>query len=134
MVKYEYDPLIEKFRRVDNKGTHLNINIVEARRIVALKNLGYKVTSIYRDSELNLANKIGISTLRTFIKNYDAGNISIEGEFPVPKAVFDEMTDESRIDELERRIEVLEEMMKNKTCDCESEDKTKGKVRKWLRL
>ena len=127
MAKYEYDPIIEKFRRVDNKGKPLDINIVEARRIVALKNLGYKVPSIFRDNEMNLPSKIGITTLRTFIKNYDDGNISIEGEFPVPKAVFDDMTKESEIDDLKRRVEILEQVVEKKT-------EEKSKVRKWLKL
>ena len=132
MVRYEYDPIIEKYRRVDNKGKPLDINIVEARRIVALKNLGYKVPSIYRDNEMDLPSKIGITTLRTFIKNYEDGNISIEGEFPVPRKVLDDMTRESDLDDLKRRVEVLEELVKNMTCECKTEEKSK--VRKWLKL
>lgn len=111
MVKYEYDPMIEKFRRADNRGTHLNINIIEARRIVALKNLGYKVPSIYRDIEMDLPSKISITTLRTFLKNYEDGNISIEGEFPAPKKLVDEFDKEAKITALENRIEELENRM-----------------------
>lgn len=135
MVKYEYNPHIEGFKRVDNRGHTLDIDIVEARRIVALKNLGYSVTDIFK--EMDLARKISVSTLRTFLKNYENGNISIEGEFPVPQKHLDEMDNEVRIDDLERRIKSLEEWKESFICSCQTEiteKSTKDKVKEWLKI
>ena len=110
MVKYEYNVDVEGFRRVDNRGKTLPINIIEARRIIALKNLGYSVQKIYNEMELN--KKISITTLRTFINNYKEGNISIEGDYPAPKKVMDEMALEERVAALERKLKECEEKRK----------------------
>ena len=135
MVKYEYNPNIEGFKRVDNRGHTLDIDIVEARRIVALQNLGYSVTDIFK--EMDLARKISISTLRTFLKNYNNGNISIEGEFPVPHKTLDEMDNEVRFNSLEERIQSLEEWKESFVCDCQTEiteKSTRDKVKEWLKI
>lgn len=138
MVKYEYNPNIEGFKRVDNRGHSLDIDIVEARRIVALQNLGYTVPDIFK--EMGLARKISISTLRTFLKNYNNGNISIEGEFPVPQKHLDEMDTELKMDDLERRIKSLEEWKESFTSVSNSKkientkDSKRNRVRRWLQL
>ena len=100
MVKYEYNPSLEGFQREDRRGRVLPINIVEGRRIESLLNLGYSVTRIY--DEIDFVDKVTLTTVRTFVKNYREGNISLEGDFPIPEHDFEEITMEVRLEKLER--------------------------------
>ena len=131
MVRYEYNPNLEGFKRVDNRGYTLQIDIVEARRIVALLNLGYKIPEIFQ--EMDLGRKISISTLRTFIRNYNDGNISIEGDFPVPQKNLDEMDTEVRFTKIEERLDKLEALQNSCDCDCAKEESKYDKVKKWFK-
>lgn len=141
MVKYEYDVESEVFKRVDNRGRHLYVNITEAQRIISLMNLGMNKTKI--QSKVTLSHPMGTSsTIETFIKNYKNGNIIIPENAPAPKNIFDEFVEESRMDKLEERVKNLENLMAEIKSDCfcssfatESPKMEKGiveRIRSWV--
>lgn len=121
MAKYGYDVRGEVFKREDNRGNPLRINIAEAQRIISLLNLGYSTTAILNKVELSKGTS---STVKNFIKNYQAGNIDIPDDAPAPVQVLDEMEDSRRIDALEERVTKLELIQKESTLD---------KVKQWIR-
>ncbi len=128
MVKYEYDALVEGFRRVDNRGRVLPINISEARRIESLHRVGHKVSDIYY--QINFSQKVSLTTLKTFIRNLDDGNINLEGDYPAPKVLVDEFDVEAKIATLERDIEeIRKELASLKEKGNES---LSDKVREWI--
>lgn len=110
MVKYSYDVEDECFKRKNKRGRPLYVNITEAQRITNFVDLGAYTESIIDRVQL-VSPKAGKSTVRSFIKNYKDGNIEMPTDAPVPTKVFDEMTDESRIDALEKRVELLEQRL-----------------------
>ena len=127
MVKYEYDPIAEGFRRTDNRGRILEINIAEARRIETLMNLGWSVDSIYEKIHFN--GNVTRTTCRSFIRNLKEGNITLEGDFPAPKELMENLDLEARVSKLESEIELLKQQHSN--CECE-ESGFKGKVKSWI--
>jgi len=123
MVEYYYDSGIEAFKRADKRGKPLYINVTEAQRIVSLLDLGYSVSEI--EGKISLANPKGtITTIKSFIKNYRSGNISMPVDAPAPVKVFESMTDSNRIEALEERVAKLEEQLMNKK---------ENRVISWLR-
>lgn len=120
MAKYVYDVDDEVFRRLDNSGRPLNVNVTEAERIVSLMNLGYGDTAISKKVTLVKGKS---STVKSFIKNYKLGNIEIPDDAPAPTYMVEEISDGSRISALEERVTKLELMMNKSPMD---------KVREWL--
>lgn len=109
MVNYYYDVGSESFKREDNRGKGLYVNITEAQRIVNLLDLGHSLTEV--EGKVTLSNPKGTSTtIKSFIKNYKNGNIEMPIDAPAPVRVFEELSDSSRIDELEERVSALEEI------------------------
>lgn len=121
MANYKYDARAEVFKRTDNRGNPLKVNITEAQRIESLINLGYSTTAILNKVNLNQGTA---STVKNFIRNYNEGNIEIPTDAPAPVKVLDEITDSKRIDELEKRVTELELIQKESALD---------KVKKWIR-
>lgn len=120
MVKYEYDVATESFKRVDNRGNKLKINITEARRIESLLNLGHNPNYIW--NKINFINDVSITTVRTFIKNLEAGNIDLEGDYPAPALLMEDMTMEARVKRLEDVV-----FTPKKACDCSCDSLSKNK-------
>lgn len=130
MVKYEYNVEDEVFKRVDKRGYSLKVNIVEARRIKSLMDLGNNPYEIMR--KIEFANGISITTLRTVMKNIREGNINLEGDYPVPTQQLKEMDLSVRVENLEKRVTALEEPV---TCDCECNNESfVGKVKGWMSM
>lgn len=132
-MKYEYDEVDECFKRVDNRGRHLKINIVEARDIDNLLNLGYSVSQVYQ--KLNL--DVTVYTLRTFVNNLREGNINLDEDYELPirstpRSKYEEWDD--RISRLEDDLATFEKVYLNKSCECEKQpvnfwDKIRSKLR-----
>lgn len=78
MVKYEYNPDLEVFRRVDNRGPSLKVNIMEARRIKSMMDLGIKAPTILM--KIDFVNPISMTNLRTIMKNIEKGNLELDGD------------------------------------------------------
>lgn len=130
-MKYKYNSDLECFERFNNEGKPIGkklwVNIVEARKIVTLYNLGNTVGLI--QSKMNFAsNKASGHTVETIIKLYKNEEIELDGDFPAPSKDFEELSVDGRIDDLERRIEALE----NKECSCSSEKSVVDKVKSWF--
>lgn len=136
MAKYNYVPELEMFRRVDNRGPSLKVNIVEARRIKSLMDLGIKAPTIMK--KIDFTNNISMTNLRTIMNNIEDGNIDMDGDYPAPVGTMKEMDIEARISELEKDIaEFKRRMNGNATqCDCECGNDKKGlwdKVKGWMK-
>ena len=133
MAEYYYDADDEVFKRMDNRGNYLAINISEALRIVGLIDLGY--------SNYSIKNKVVISnpkckstTIDSFIKNYKNGNINMPENAPAPVHIFESIAEEDRLSELEKRVSRLEEMLENNNVISENGEKSlKDKVKSWIR-
>ena len=76
-MKYEYNADIEAFERTDKKGNKLWFNMYEAQRIMTLYHLGYTPNKISTKMEFH-SNKVGMSSVKTFIDNVNNGNIVID--------------------------------------------------------
>ena len=112
-MKYDYDIEKEAFIREDGLGKKFHINIVEARRIVTLHDLGNSISEIRNKIQFQ-SNKVSETTIKNFLKQVENGNIDLNGDYPAPaNAVFD-LTLEERISNLEERVNELE----SHKCDC----------------
>ena len=107
-MKYKYDIDNEYFVREDNLGKKFHINIIEARRIMTMFNLGNSIAEIRNKISFS-SNKVYESTINNFINQVEKGNISLEGDYPAPKVVLEDLTFEERIKELEERVTALED-------------------------
>lgn len=106
-MKYEYFEDDECFRRVDNRGRPLFVNISEALQIESLMNLGYSVEEI--KDRVKLSNrKAGRNTVVSMIKNIREGNVDLTGDYTIPVNQLVEVDDDMRISALEKRVDVLE--------------------------
>lgn len=123
MVKYVYDVETESFKRADNRGIKLKINISEARRIESLLTLGHNPNAIY--NKMNFAQNVSITTLRTFIKNLEAGNIDLEGDYPAPSVIMQDMSMEARIKKLEDDWEKFQRKYIENSCSCDCNETPK---------
>lgn len=125
-MKYEYNVKLEAFKRIDNRGKPLFVNVIEANRIVHLLNLGYSISEI--TTKVTLSNPKGTATtLNSFIRNYKQGNIEIPTDVPSPRRQFESMTDNDRLNSLEERVIKLEKLMENR------KETTFNKVKSWLK-
>ena len=87
-MKYEYDVGLEGFRRTDRRGKPLYVNITEANRIINLLNLGHSVADI--KGKVSLSSPMGtITTINSFIRNYNEGNIIIPEDVPAPTKAYE---------------------------------------------
>ena len=106
-MKYEYDVNAEAFKRVDNRGKLLHINISEAQRIISLLNLGHSIVNI--ESKVKLSNPKGtVTTIKSFIKNYKNGDIIMPDDAPAPVRTFEEFNFDNSLDDLNERVSNLE--------------------------
>lgn len=140
MANYEYDALMEAFRRDDKRGRPLYINITEAQRIESLLNLGHSVAQI--EGKVSLSSPMASSTtVRNFIKNLKEGKITIPSNAPAPVRDFEELTVDGRMTALENRVEQLEAQMSEIKSDCfctalatTSEKNRFDKIKGWFKL
>ena len=131
MVKYVYNVEQEVFRRVDNRGPPLKVNIIEARRIRGFMDLGTKAPTIHK--KIDWVNPISMTTLRTVMKNIEEGNLELDGDYPAPIGQIHDMDVEARLNKLEMDVDELKRT--NHQCICD--DNGPGfsdKVKKWLKM
>lgn len=134
MAEYYYDVNDEVFKRKDKRGNHLAINIAEAQQIVRYLDLGYNNSEI--SNKVAISNpKCGSTTVNSFIKNYKQGNIKMPVDAPAPVRLFESLTDSDRIEELERRVSILEAEKNNDNsviCECTKNSRW-NKVKSWIK-
>lgn len=117
MVQYEYDIEEEGFRRVDRRGKILPINIMEARRIASLLDLGWGADAIH-NKMVYTQSGVTRTTTKSFIKNYRNGNINLDGDYPAPVKVMEAMDTEVRLNDLDNRVANLENIISELKSDC----------------
>ena len=136
MAKYIYDVDLEAFRRTDKRGKPLYVDIIEANRIINLIELGHSVADI--TGKVSLSNPKGtVTTINSFIKNYNQGNIEMPTDVPAPVHNFKSLTDTDRINALEERVTELENRLSEIKSDCfmtafAGESKNESRWKKWL--
>lgn len=131
MVKYVYNVEQEVFRRVDNRGPPLKVNIIEARRIKNLMELGTKAPTIHKT--IDFVNPISMTTLRTVMKNIDEGNLELDGDYPAPIGQIHDMDVEARLNKLEMDVNELKRTRHQCNCNGNGPGIT-GKVKEWLKM
>lgn len=133
MAEYYYDSNDEVFKRMDNRGNYLAINISEALRIIGLIDLGYSNYSI--KNKVIISNpKCKSTTIDSFIRNYKNGNIIIPENAPAPTQLFESITVDDRINSLEKRVDELEELINNNNVISKnSENSLSDKVKSWMK-
>lgn len=131
MVKYKYHVEQEVFRRVDNRGPPLKINIVEARRVASMMELGIKAPTIHK--KIDWVNPISITTLRTVMKNIEDGNLELDGDYPAPVGQMQDITVEARLNRLEMEVDELKRTQHQCKCNDDGPGVT-NKVKKWLKM
>ena len=130
-MKYIYNVELEAFKREDNRGKPLYVNITEANRIISLINLGYTVADV--TNKVSLSNPKGtVTTINSFIKNYRNGNIILPDDAPAPVNVFESLTESDRISALEDRVTELENKFSEITFTEETE--VESWWEKWLKF
>ena len=145
MKKYKYNSDLECFERFDKKGyptgKKLWVNIVEARKIITLYNLGNTVGLIQSKMTFS-SNKASGKTVETIVRLYENEDIELDGDYPAPSKDFDALNVDGRIDGLEDRIKSLEDKFSELKSDCfitayagESKSMDKGivdRIRTWI--
>ena len=116
-MKYEYYESEECFKRIDNRGRPLFVNISEARQIESYINLGYSVEEIKDKVKLSHP-RAGRHTIVSIIKNIKEGNVDLTGDYMIPVDQLVEFTDSERISKLEKRVSNLEDIMSEIKSDC----------------
>ena len=146
MVKYNYNAEMEAFKRADNRGKAIYVNVAEAQRIVSMLELGYSVADICGKVSLN-SPKGSLTTIKSFIRNYKNGNIEIPTDAPAPSNVYESMDYDVRFEELENKVLALEERIDKlenpiryvaesieHSCGCECKNESMiDKVKSWIR-
>lgn len=130
MVRYRYDADIEMFRRVDNRGPSLKVNIVEARRIKSMMDLGLKAPTIH--TKIDFVNPVSMTNLRTIMNNIEKGNLELDGDYPIPAQKLRDMDMEIRVTNLEERVAKLENGNNNVISHSEKKSLA-DKVKLWIR-
>ena len=132
-MKYKYNSSLECFERYDEngkpRGKKLWVNIMEARKIITLYDLGNSVGLI--QSKMTFSSKKASGhTVGTIIKLYEEGDIELDGNYPIPSTDFDNLNNDIKIENLEARVEVLEK----KLVELENKDNESftGKVKSWI--
>lgn len=135
-MKYDYDVENECFVREDGLGKKFWINSSEAHRIMTMYSLGNSIGEIRNKIDFVNKRRVTESTIVTFIKNVNDGNIVLDKDYPAPVKLVNDLTLNDRIDNLEERVTELEERFSLPECECEPKDsETKvEKVRAWLKL
>lgn len=126
-MKYEYRADLEMFKRVDNRGPGLKFNIVEARRIKSMLDMGMKAPTIYQ--KIDFVNNVSITNLRTFIDNLNKGNIDLDGDYPSPVYQVEEINLNERVSRLEEEFEEFKRRIENPN----HRENISEKVRKWFK-
>ena len=127
MAKYEYRVDLEMFKRTDNRGPGLKFNIVEARRIKSMLDMGMKAPTIYK--KIDFVNDVSITNLRTFIDNLKKGNIDLDGDYPSPVYQVKEISLGERVTRLEEEFEDFKSRIENPN----RRENISEKVKKWLK-
>ena len=128
-MRYDYNSELECFVREDGLGKKIWINSSEAQRIVTMRDLGYSIAKINAKIDFN-SDKVYESTIVNFLKNVDEGNIIVNGDYPAPKKMVDDLTVSDRITNLEKRISDLEDMIED---IMNTDDSWGNKVKSWLK-
>lgn len=124
-MKYKYDDNQECFIRVDGLGKKFYINSTEAHRIITMYNLDNSIGEIRNKIHFKNPKKVTESTIKNFINNVNNGNIDLSKvEFAPIDDVMD-ITLDDRVESLEQRIGILEDMLENKKS-------LSDKVKSWI--
>lgn len=124
-MNYEYDINQECFIRSDGLGKKFFINSTEAHRIMNMYNLGNSIGEIRNKINFRNPSKVTESTIKNFINNVNKGNIDLSKVEPAPFVDVLEITLDERVESLEQRVSVLEDMLMNK-------QSLTDKVKSWI--
>ena len=107
-MRYNYNATIGAFEREDKLGKKIWATMNEAQRVITLSDLGYSMGEI--QSKISFKSKKATGyTVRTILEKYESGDLEIDMNAPIPVEDYRDLTVEERLNDLERRLSVLEE-------------------------
>jgi len=107
-MRYNYNATIGAFEREDKLGKKIWANMNEAQRVITLSDLGYTMGEIQSKVSFKSKKATGY-TVRTILEKYESGDLEIDMNAPIPVEDYRDLTVEERLNDLERRLSVLEE-------------------------
>lgn len=107
-MRYNYNATIGAFEREDKLGKKIWANMNEAQRVITLSDLGYSMGEIQSKVSFKSKKATGY-TVRTILEKYESGDLEIDMNAPIPVEDYRDLTVEERLNDLERRLSVLEE-------------------------
>lgn len=113
-MRYKYDASRECFIREDGLGKKFYINSTEAHRIMNMYSFDNSIGEIRNKIQFNHPRKVTESTIKNFINNVKNGNIELTDDLPAPVEDVMNITMDDRMESLEQRMSVLEDMICNK--------------------
>lgn len=126
-MKWVYNSKLGCFEREDKLGKKLWITMTEAQRIITLRDLGNSIGEI--QAKMNfVSNKASSYSVKTVLERYDNGDIVIDMNVPVSEVEWEDLSNDSKINDLEMRISNLENIISEY-----DENSFMDKVKSWLK-
>lgn len=132
-MKYNYNEKLGAFER--RTGRKLWVTMHEAHRIVTMRDLGNSIGQIASKIDFKHKSKVSFNTVESVLRNVDSGDIVLSDDYVIDDDLFEEVDNNSRISALEVRVDNLEAIFLNNSCECDChEESSIDKVKSWLRI
>ena len=119
-----YNSKLGCFERSDKVGKKLWVTMTEAQRIITLRDLGNSMGEIQAKMSF-VSSKASSYSVKTILERYDNGELIIDMDVPVTDVEWNDLSYDSKINDLELRIKHLEDII--------SENKNESWWKRWLK-
>lgn len=123
-MNWIYNSKLGCFERSDKVGKKLWVTMTEAQRIITLRDLGNSIGEIQAKMSF-VSSKASSYSVKTILERYDNGELIIDMDVPVTEVEWNDLSYDSKINDLELRIKHLEDII--------SENKVESWWKRWLK-
>ena len=123
-MNWIYNSKLGCFERSDKVGKKLWVTMTEAQRIITLRDLGNSMGEIQAKMSF-VSSKASSYSVKTILERYDNGELIIDMDVPVTDVEWNDLSYDSKINDLELRIKHLEDII--------SENKNESWWKRWLK-
>ena len=123
-MNWIYNSKLGCFERSDKVGKKLWVTMTEAQRIITLRDLGNSIGEIQAKMSF-VSSKASSYSVKTILERYDNGELIIDMDVPVTDVEWNDLSYDSKINDLELRIKHLEDII--------SENKNESWWKRWLK-
>lgn len=123
-MNWIYNSKLGCFERSDKVGKKLWVTMTEAQRIITLRDLGNSMGEIQAKMSF-VSSKASSYSVKTILERYDNGELIIDMDVPVTDVEWNDLSYDSKINDLELRIKHLEDII--------SENKVESWWKRWLK-